>query len=174
MKKYILFLTTLFTSSLVSQNTTVTKVGHSEIVEVSGATAQVLSSRATTYLKSKKVETKVAGIAISGTGSFTVSYPSVKKGMTESGYVKFNIKIMVKEGKYKIDLSEFRHEGIKGQSAGGSIDQEKPICGETQISNVAWLKIKEQNQEHLKNFIAELKSNMENPSKSTPAATSDF
>lgn len=174
MKKYILFLTTLFTFSLVSQNNTVTKVGHSEIVDVTGATAQTLTSRATTYLKSKKIETKVAGIVISGIGSFTVSYPSVKKGMTESGYVKFIVKILVKEGKYKIDLSEFKHEGIKGQSAGGSIDLEKPVCGETQISNLAWLKIKEQTQEQLKNFIAELKSNMDTPSKSAPAATPDF
>lgn len=169
MKKYILLTMAFFTMSLIAQNNVVVKIGHTEIVDVAGATAQILTSRATTFLKSKKIDSKVAGINITGTGSFTVSYPSVKRGMTESGYVKFFVKILVKDGKYKIDLSDFKHEGIKGQSAGGSIDLEKPVCGETQISNAAWAKIKEQAQEQLKSFVQELKNNMDNPAKSTPA-----
>ena len=112
------------------------------------------------------------GPVTSGTGVFNVSYPSVKKG-TDVGQVKFNFKVSVKDGKYKMDLTNFRHEGIHGKSSGGSIDLEKAECGEAQILHSAWVQIKEQTQDQMKSFVQELKKKMDNPGKVTPV-NNDF
>lgn len=172
MIKYILFVAALLPFSLVAQTNTAGKIGHSEVVEVKGATASTLTSRATAFLQSKKIEAKTVGTTISGEGAFVVSYPSVKKAM-ENGYVKFKVKIMVKDGKYKVDLTDFHHEGMQGRSSGGPLELEKPECGEVQLLYGSWIKIKEQNQEHLKAFVQDLKTKMDNPTKAAPA-TSDF
>lgn len=155
---------------LVAQNAA--KVVHSEIVEVKGATAQTLTSRATTFLQLKKIEAKTVGNVLSGVGTLTVSYPSIKKG-TESGFVKFNLKMMIKDGKYKVDLTDFKHEGMHGKSSGGPIELEKPECGEAQISGVGWAAIKEQTQVQLKAFVQEMKIKMDHPVKTPPPST-DF
>jgi hypothetical protein len=172
MIKYILFAVAFLPMTLTAQNTVAPKLGFSEIVDVKSATAKTLMDRANTFMQVKKIEPKIAGTIISGTGSFTMSYPSVKKGF-ESGMVKFGIKIMVKDGKYKVDLTNFVHEGIQGRSSGGSIDLEKPECTYTQITSEAWAKIKEQTQEQLKAFVQELKTKMDNPVKVAPPS-SDF
>ena len=172
MIKYILFLTTFLPMSLLAQTTEGTKTGHSEVVEVKGATAKTLTDRANTFMQLKRIEAKTAGNIISGTGTFTVSYPSVKKG-TEAGHINFNIKIMIKDGKYKLDLTDFKHVGIHGRSSGGSVDLEKPEAGESQITNEAWVKIKEQTKEQMKSFVQELKTKMDHPAKKAPANT-DF
>ncbi len=165
------FLALLLPMILVAQPST-TKMGHSEIVDVKGATAATLTTRAKDFMTLKRIESKTVGNTISGTGTFTVSYQSVKKG-TENGHVKFEIKLMVKDGKYKMDLTDFKHEGIQGKSTGGSLDLEKPECGETQITTAAWASIKEQAQAQLKAFVQELKTKMDHPAKKAPV-NSDF
>ena len=173
MIKYLLFFAALLPVSLIAQNTVDGKVGYSEVVEVKGATAATFTDRANTFMKIKKIEPKTVGNVISGTGAFKVTYTSVKKG-SESGYVKFAIKIMVKDGKYKVDLSNFIHEGIQGMSSGGSIDLERAECGDAQILHGSWIKIKEQTQEQLTAFVKELKTKMDNPVKAAPTSTTDF
>lgn len=171
MIKYILFLTAFLPMFLFAQDAG-TKIGHSEVIDVKGATAKTLTDRANTFLQIKKFTPKTTGFIVSGTGVFNINYPSVKKGF-EVGQVKFNIKIMIKDGKYKLDLTNFKHEGIHGRSSGGSVDLEKPECGDTQITNEAWLKIKEETQVQLKAFVQELKIKMDNPVKTPPPST-DF
>jgi len=171
MIKYILFIVTLLPLSLIAQNDAA-KVAHSEVVEVAGASVKTLTDRANTFMSIKRIEAKTTGNVISGIGSLLVSYPSIKFG-TDQGYVKFNLKIIVKDGKYKIDLTDFRHEGMQGKSTGGSIDLEKPECGEVQITNAAWAKIKAQTQEQLQAFVQELKKKMGNAAK-VAAPNNDF
>lgn len=171
MIKHLLTVVAFLPMAVMAQNN-LGKIGFTEVVDVAGATASTLSTRANTFLNSKKIETKTVGNTISGIGTFTVAYPSVKKA-TENGYVKFDAKIMVKDGKYKVDLTNFRHEGMQGRSTGGSLDLDKPECGEAQLTATAWVKIKEQNQSLLDSFVQELKTKMNNPVK-TAAPSSDF
>jgi len=170
MLKKMLFVVALLPMSLIAQ--VAGKVGHSEVVEVKGAAASTLTSRANTFLTKKKIEAKTAGTVISGTGTFIVAYPSIKFG-TDKGNVHFNLKLMVKDGKYKMDLTDFKHEGMHGKSSGGSIDLEKPECGEVQLSGAAWGQIKEQTLDQLQAFVMELKKNLDNPTKAA-APSSDF
>jgi len=172
MKMYILFFATFLTLPLMAQNDVAGKVGHSEVVVVVGASAKTLTDRVTAFLQSKRVEPKIVGNIVTGIGSLSVAYTSVKKG-PESGYVKFVFKTTIKDGKYKIDLTDFKHEGIQGKSSGGSIDLPNPECGETHITKGSWITIKEQAQEKLKVFVQELKTKMDNPAKVAPAST-DF
>jgi hypothetical protein len=167
MKKLILLILTTLSVAIFAQTSV------SEVVEVLGATSSTLNSRLTSFLKARKVESKTLGIATTGTGTFMVNYPSVKKGMNEVGLVRYQISVSVKDGKYKLVVNNLQHEGIKGQSAGGSIDLEKPTCGETQITSAAWAKIKEQAKTMLEAFVKDLKSNLDGPAKVAPAS-SDF
>lgn len=148
------------------------KLSHSEVVEVAGANAKTLTDRATTFMKLKKIEPRTMANTISGIGTLTVAYTSVKKG-AESGFIKFGIKMMIKDGKYKIDLTDFRHEGMQGKSAGGPLDLAKPECGPAQITDASWAKIKTDAPELMKAFVQELKTKMDNPVKATPVNT-DF
>ena len=172
MKMYILLFATIFTLPLMAQNEVADKVSYSDVVAVSGASAKTLTDRATSFLQSKKVEPKTVGNTVTGIVALPVAYTSVKKG-PESGFVKFSFKATIKDGKYKIDLTDFKHEGIQGKSSGGSIDLLNPECGETHITKGSWITIKEQTQEKLKVFVQELKTKMDNPAKVAPANT-DF
>lgn len=157
MKKLAIFVSMLLGASTFAQSV----YDKSEVVEIANTPSATLSTRAVEYLKSKKFDPKQVGPTINGMGAFTVTYPSVKRGMQETGKVVFKIAITVKDNKYRIVLSNFMHEGIKGQATGGSLDAEKPVCGETQISNLAWSKIKEQAKGMTESFIPEIKANMD-------------
>ncbi len=170
--KYIFAIAAFLPLLLFAQNESQGKYVYSEVVEVKNSTAKILTTRAMDFLTFKKVEAKTVGNIISGIGTFNVTYPSVKKGF-DVGHVKFNIKIMVKDGKYKLDLTNFRHEGIHGKSSGGPLELEKAECGEAQIMATAWEKIKEQTQEQIKTYVKELKTKMGNPVK-VAAPSSDF
>lgn len=172
MKNYLFAIAVFLPMLLFAQNDAAKKTGYSEVAEVKNSTAKILTGRASNFLALKKIEAKTVGSVVSGTGIFNVSYPSVKKGF-DIGHVKFNIKIMIKDGKYKMDLTDFRHEGIHGKSSGGSIDLEKAECGEAQIMATAWAAIKAQAQDQLKTFVKELKVKMDNPVK-VSAPSSDF
>lgn len=172
MKNYLIPIIAFFPMLLFAQTDGASKTGHSEVVEVKNATAKILTERASNYLALKKIEAKTIGSVVSGTGVFNVTYASIKKGF-DQGHVKFKIKIMIKDGKYKMDLTDFIHEGIHGKSSGGSIDLEKPECGEVQIMATAWSAIKSQTQDHIKAFVKELKVKMDNPVKAA-APSSDF
>ncbi len=174
MKKIIQLVSMMFLSICIAQNTGGSVYDKTEIVDVSDATVQTLNQRANAFLKAKKFEPKPIGAIINSIGSFTVTYPSVKKGMQETGKVTFKISISIKEAKYRVILNTFAHEGIKGQATGGSLDADKPVCGDTQISNLAWNKIREQAKEQTDAFIAELKNNMANPTQAKPTNTMDF
>ena len=172
MKKSLLCFLSFVTFSLFAQNATVSKLSYSEVVEVKAASAKILNERATDFLQAKRMDVKTIPNAINSIGTLNVTYTSIKKG-PESGYVKFTFRITIKDGKYKIEMSDFKHEGIQGKSSGGAIDLEKPECGETLITKSSWMTIKDQTPVLLKTFVQELKTKMENPAKATPANT-DF
>ncbi len=171
MIRNLLFFLALLPMSIFAQDAP--KVSHTEVVEVAGASAKTLTDRANTFMTLKRIEAKTVGNVVSGIGSLTVSYQSIKFGV-DKGFVKFDMKIMLKDGKYKIDLSDFKHEGMHGKSSGGSIDLEKPECGDAQIYPAAWATIKSQTQEQLKIFLLELKKKMANPVKTVAPSTTDF
>jgi hypothetical protein len=172
MIKYMLTVAAFLPLSLMAQTDPTGKVSYSEIVEVKGATTATLMDRANTFLTLKKIENKKVGTTITGVGALNVAYTSIKKG-PENGLVKFNLKLMIKDGKYKMDMTDFKHEGIMGKSTGGPIELEKPECGEAQLSPASWAAIKEQTQTQLKAFVQELKIKMDNPAKKV-APSSDF
>jgi hypothetical protein len=172
MKMYILIFAVFLTLPVFAQTDVAGKIGHSDVMEVAGATAKTLSARATAFMESKRIESRTIGNAVSGIGTLTVAYTSVKKG-PETGNVKFGMKITIKDGKYKIDLTDFKHEGIQGKSSGGSVDLAQPECGETHITKASWITIKAETQSKMKAFVQELKTKMDNPAKAAPA-NNDF
>ena len=172
MKMYNLFFAVFLTLPAFAQTDLASKIGHSEVVEVAGASAKTLTIRATSFMESKKIETRTIGNTVSGIGALSVAYTSVKKG-PETGNVKFALKITIKDGKYKIDLTDFKHEGIQGKSSGGSVDLEKAECGESHITKGSWAMIKTETSAKMKVFVQELKIKMDYPAKVAPVNT-DF
>lgn len=126
------------------------KIMFTEVVTVDSATKNELYLRARewfakTYNNSKDViqmDDKEAG-KIVGKGAFKVYAHNM--GLRDYGLVTYTISITAKDGRFKYELTDIYHTangGFAGSAAGGAIDNEKPACGNSWISQKAWSEIK--------------------------------
>ncbi len=167
MNKALLFIAAMMCSlTAFTQDFTIDantqKITYTEDVEIANTKGSDLFSRAETWAQSKGYvfpAQKVPTI-VKCTGSFNTQYPSVKLGMQEAGKIVFDVTIKTKDGKYKYTLTNFRHEGIKGKTSAGALEQKEPACGRQQISSAGWGKIKSDAYEQIQKLIPELKNIM--------------
>ncbi len=85
----------------------------------------------------------------------------------KQSYVNYTITVMVKDGKYKIEMADFNHEGGaygKGYS-GGLLSNEKPDCGNLFITKKMWSKIQEKGKSESETAIANFKTFIASESK---------
>ncbi|MFQ3575812.1 MAG: DUF4468 domain-containing protein [Cytophagales bacterium] len=147
----------LLSITLFSQNS---PMSFSEVVTVEKAEKQALLTRAKMFFESKKYDLKVEGDQLKGIGKFVLEYPSVVKGKMERGEVHYDIVIACKDGRYKYELTKFRHVGINGKSNGGPLELPDAECGRAQIAAGSWAKIKTDTQEEVKKILSSLQNNM--------------
>lgn len=79
------------------------------------------------------------------------------------GNVRFKFVIQCKDGRYKYAINELVHEDrqYKVDYSGGNLENEKPECGTLLMAKGGWKKIKLETDEHLQQFIHDLKVAMQ-------------
>jgi len=175
MKKLKLMMITLmmcFTMNIFSQNELI----YSEVIKVdSNISKSELYNRAktwfvTTYNSSNDVlqlDDKENGQLI---GRAIIKYKSKRTYMGSDltiGYIKYTIKIFVKDGRYKYEISNFIHKSTyyTNPSSMGLITVDefpliKPRNLTKNVSNKIWLDIKNQINNNISNLILGLKLDM--------------
>lgn len=91
-------------------------------------------------------------------GTIEVSYRPAKGTSNEDGTVNYTLHIGVKEGKYRYILVDFVHKGSSGD--GGKLENTKPDCGTTTITNHAWSGIKQDTHRAANKIISSLTKRM--------------
>ena len=113
----------LFLTILIGLLSTVTysqeSVTYNEVVELDSTSTKNLIFQSvntwfsTTYNSASSViqmNDKDAGIII-GKGTMSYTYPGIAY-TCYSGHINYTIKVVVKDGKYKVEISDFRHENL--------------------------------------------------------------
>lgn len=89
-------------------------------------------------------------------GSFPVTYPGPRVGMNDNGMVKFAVTVNAKDGRYKYDITNFKHEGGKGKGNGGPLENKSAECGKFVLPDSGWAKIKKDTAAKMKEVINDM------------------
>lgn len=136
------------------------KYSFTEVVKVDSVAAPVLFSRAKLFVaqlfNSAKEVTQMEDAA-SGTivckGNFTA--------LSNYGFVKFDLSLYCKDGRYKYSMTNFVHVNPHPkQFAGGVLENEKPEAGTFFMTKKFWIKIKEDVYVQSQAVINKLKATM--------------
>lgn len=143
-----------------------------EVVTVDSASKLDLYLRAkewlAQYYNSSKdviqVDEKEQGM-IYGRGAFQIYIQQL--GAVNFGHVNYDIKIDVKDGRYKYRITNFVHDNTyakNGIACGGILENEKPACG-WQMFTKDWNSLKAQSYNKTLSVIKSLKTFMAETSK---------
>lgn len=136
------------------------KVTFLEVVNAEGLTAQQIYDLTKTWAKEKGyvVTEDVAGSKLYFDAHTSVHYPSVKGGgTTEKGIVHFKLQGFFKDGKYRLILTDFVHEGEGKLPDGGKLEAQTAACGKIKMTGRAWVTIKNKTRENAETLIADIK-----------------
>lgn len=178
MKKYFLLILSIAICGLsFSQDLPVDvetkKVTFTNVVDVSGATKDVLYTRAKNLNMLRdniKVDNKAEG-TYSYKGQINVNYPAPQVGMKHAGKVNYAVTIFVKDGKYKYTITDFVHSSDKGN--GGKLEGKLPECNKYVLTLSGWNTIKSQTNESMEKLVSSIKANMD-PVSDVPKNTGDW
>jgi hypothetical protein len=139
------------------------KVIYIEVVEVKGATADKLYSRALGWFEKtfgwQKWQRKEQGLI-----GATMVFEAVRQSDVRYfiGLVGYRIEFFAEEGQYKYEITDPKHDGWdSGYGSGGDLSDEKPDCGEEcSITKEIWILIKKQTDKHVRALIDSLKAAM--------------
>ena len=140
----------------VDKNTN--KVTFIENIAAPGMSVADLEKVVKEYMKEKPytVTTEEAGGKIIYQAFVNVSHPK-KDGGFEEGKVNFSYSIFFKEGKYRIIMADFTHEGEGKAPDGGALEATSAECGPTKMTAKAWVTIKKRTNALIEQEIADLK-----------------
>lgn len=182
--KKLLTLTTFFLLTLVVQvqaqtktfpiDSTTKKITYSKVVEVEGATKDVLYKRAKNLGiagNSIQKDDPAQGIYIYK-GTFNVSYRGPQVGLQHKGTVDYQVTIACKDGRYKYIITNFTHASEKGN--GGKLEGNLPECGKLILVPSAWGEIKTQTMAQMDKFIDSLLNGMAGTDPNAPKIGSDW
>ena len=136
------------------------KVTFLEVVDAKGLTAQKLYELTKSWAESKGYVSQedIAGDRIVYKGSTKVYYPSASGGgTTDEGVVHFSVSGFFKDGKYRIIITDFTHEGNGKLPDGGKLENESPECGKIKMTGRGWVTIKNKTRENVDELIADIK-----------------
>jgi hypothetical protein len=101
-------------------------------------------------------------------GAFPVTYPGPRVGMNDNGLVKFTVTVNAKDGRYKYEITNFKHEGAKGKGNGGPLESKSAECGKFVLPDGGWAKIKKDTANKMTDIINDLKASI-SPQGNAPA-----
>lgn len=150
----------------------------SEVVKVDSTTnKEELFSRARSWFSSHYIDSKAALDVqdketgeLLGNGSMDVMAIQTGSNQFPYGIVTYNFKIIVKDGRYKYEFSNFIHKqvtyelgyidyGLLTTSTTAPEGKRCPLCGD-KINNKCWNSIRENVIKKMESHIASLKSEM--------------
>jgi hypothetical protein len=147
------------------------KITYTEVVQIDSKTSQgTVYDRALSWAMNNKYKItkmdKTNGV-LGCEGSINITYPGPRVGMNDNGFIKFDVTITSKGGRYKYVMTNFRHEGHKGKGNGGALELAKAECGKYVLPDNGWLKIKKDTPALMNKVITDLKVSIE--PQSTPS-----
>lgn len=136
------------------------KILFTEVIKVTdNSNKSIIYDRAFSWAQTNKYKItqmdKTNGV-LSCEGSFLVTYPGPRVGMNDNGVVKFTVTINAKDGRYKYDITNFKHEGGKGKGNGGALELKSAECGKFVLPDSGWAKIKKDTAAKMKEVINDL------------------
>jgi hypothetical protein len=146
------------------------KITFTEVVTIDSATKNDLYLRARewfakTYNDSKEViqvDDKETGKII-GKAIYRVNVHSF--GIHPGGIVNYTILLLVKDGRYKYEITDLYHEGGQsGLGSGGNLANEKSACGNFMLTQKYFSEIKQQSYDQTISLIDSLKLAMKSKS----------
>jgi hypothetical protein len=144
---------------------TTQKITYSEVVQTSATLKKsTIYDRALAWaMKNKYKITKMdkANHILGCEGSIVITYPGPRVGMNDTGFLKFDIIIDAKDGRYKYTYTNFRHEGHKGKGNGGVLELAKAECGKYVLPDNGWAKIKKDTPRITEDVITDMKVSIE-------------
>ncbi len=134
------------------------KVTFIKKVEAPGMSISDLEKVVKDFMKDKPYTLKEeeAGKKLVYTAFLAVSHPA-KGGGYEDGKVHFTFSVFFKEGRYRIILTDYIHEGNGKVPDGGKLEAKSAACGPIKMTASAWVKIKNRTKQLSEKSIADLK-----------------
>lgn len=143
---YLFLACSLFILNVQAQNFPVDsgtgKITYMNTVEAKNMSAADIYSAANDWGKDNglTVESAESNKKLVFSGAFKVKYRPAKGTTNEEGTVEYKLHVGTKEGKYRYILVDLVHKGAAGD--GGKLENLKPECGTTKITNHSWSGIK--------------------------------
>ena len=136
------------------------KILYTEVIKVTdNSNKTAIYDRAFSWAQNNKYKItqmdKENGV-MSCEGSFPVTYPGPRVGMNDNGVVKFTVTVNAKDGRYKYDITNFKHEGGKGKGNGGPLELKSAECGKFVLPDGGWAKIKKDTAAKMKEVINDM------------------
>lgn len=131
-----------------------------EVVDAEGLSAKKLYELTKKWAESKGyvVQEDVPGDQVVYKASTKVYYPSPNGGgTTDEGLVHFSFSGFFKDGKYRLIVTDFTHEGEGKLPDGGKLENQTPECGKIKMSGRGWVTIKNKTRENVEELIADVK-----------------
>jgi hypothetical protein len=155
-------------------DTATKKITYSEVIQINGATKDLL------YKRAKNLGVSGAGVQTDDPtqglyvykGSFNVSYPAPQPGLQHTGKVEYLVTLACKDGRYKYIITNFVHSGDKAN--GGKLEGTYPECGKLLLIPAGWSAIKKQTMEQMDKFVVRLKASMEGADPNAPKVGTDW
>ena len=151
------------------------KITYSEVVQTSASLKKgTIYDRALSWAMNNKYKiTKMdkANSILGCEASIVMNYPGPRVGMNDTGFIKFDILIDGKDGRYKYTYTNFRHEGHKGKGNGGVLELPKAECGKYVLPDNGWAKIKKETPRITENIITDMKVSIEPQGTPAPKKT---
>ena len=145
------------------------KIVYEEVVEVEGATKEQLYRQgrkwfAETYTDGQDEDViylQDSYLGEIGANPFLwIEVTPVGKPIT-AGAVIYDIKLSIKEGRYKYKITNLYHESQGSRlGSGGALENKEPECGLINMRQEYWEEIKRKTDEMIKELISSLKTQM--------------
>jgi Domain of unknown function (DUF4468) with TBP-like fold len=152
------------TTETLPVNAETKKIQYSEVEKTNDNTNKdVIYDRAFSWAQNNKfriTQMDKANGVMTCEGSFLVTYPGPRVGMNDNGVIKFTVTVNAKDGRYKYDIINFKHEGGKGKGNGGPLENKSAECGKFVLPDGGWAKIKKDTAIKMKALISDLKASI--------------
>ncbi len=135
------------------------KVTFLKVVDAEGLSAKKLYQLTKEWAESKgfTLQEEVVADEVVYKASTKVYYPSADGGgTTDEGIVHFSFSGFFKDGKYRLIVTDFTHEGDGKLPDGGKLENQTPECGKIKMSGRGWVTIKNKTRENIEELIADI------------------
>lgn len=132
------------------------KVVFSEVVQTPGSGSDTLHANAVRWFTETYKSEKNRKVGLDN----ILDIQNLKSDNYNGG-VNYTIEVFVRDGRYKVMVSELRHKDYDGKRcSGGLLDKDTPSCTRGTMSKKQWDKIKADTDQQINKIMAELKTEM--------------